>query len=268
MLSVSPQWLFTNLNNPQVVIVDCRFSLTDPLLGRQQYLLSHIPGAYYLDLNQDLSSPQEEYGGRHPLPNVNQLAQKLSAIGITSEKIVVAYDDSRLAFASRLWWLLRYLGHKQVAVLEIGFSGWQKAGYPDTNVLPEPQKGNFVPQIQTEMVVDWETVKNCKDLPEVVLVDSRESDRYRGEREPIDKIAGHIPGAINLPWLEVTDTKGSLLPQSEQRRRWQHIAAAKEIVVYCGSGVTACVNLLSLELAGITGAKLYVGSWSDWISRI
>ncbi|MCM0591777.1 MAG: sulfurtransferase [Gloeotrichia echinulata IR180] len=264
---VSPTWLFEHLEDPQVVIIDCRFSLADPKLGQQQYQASHIERSYYLDLNQDLSSPVREHGGRHPLPDPHDLAQKLAQIGVNFQKtLVVAYDDSRFAFASRLWWLLRYLGHEQVAVLDGGFAGWQKAGYPVTDVTPEPQKASFVPKIQPERVVDIASVKNRKDLPDVVLVDSRESDRYRGEREPIDKIAGHIPGAVNYPWLEVTDSSGYLLPQIEQRHRWENIEKAEEILVYCGSGVTACVNLLSLELAGIHKGKLYAGSWSDWIS--
>ncbi|MBE9037287.1 sulfurtransferase [aff. Roholtiella sp. LEGE 12411] len=264
---VSPTWLFEHLEDPQVVIVDCRFSLADPQLGQQQYQASHIKNSYYLDLNQDLSSLVGKHGGRHPLPNPNDIAKKLSAIGVNSQKtLVVAYDDSRFAFAARLWWLLRYLGHEQVAVLDGGFTGWQKASYPITDILPTPRMGTFVAQAQIDKVVDFTAVKNRKDRPEVVLVDSRESDRYRGEREPIDQIAGHIPGAVNYPWQEITDSSGYLLSQPEQRRRWEQLETAGEILVYCGSGVTACVNLLSLELAGISKGKLYAGSWSDWIS--
>lgn len=263
---VSCEWLFEHLDEPQVVIVDCRFLLADPQLGRQQYQDSHISGAYYLDLNHDLSSPVGEHGGRHPLPNPIELASKLSAIGVSQKTLVVAYDDSRFAFASRLWWLLRYLGHEQVAVLDGGFSAWLKAGYPVTNVIPEPQEATFVPNLQPQMVVDISVVKSRKDSHEVALVDSRERERYLGIREPIDKIAGHIPRAVNYPWLEVTDSSGYILPQQQQRHRWSELENAKEIFVYCGSGVTACVNLLSLELAGIHTGKLYAGSWSDWIS--
>ncbi|HLP90363.1 MAG TPA: sulfurtransferase [Nostocaceae cyanobacterium] len=264
---ISPTWLFQHLQDPQIIIVDCRFSLADPQLGQQQYQTSHIPGAYYLDLNQDLSSSVGEHGGRHPLPNIQDLANKLAAIGVNSQKsLVVAYDDSRLAFASRLWWLLRYLGHDQVAVLDGGFSGWQQAGYPVTEAIPQPQQGEFIPHLRPELLVNIDDVKNRKDKPEVVLVDSREGDRYRGEREPIDKIAGHIPGAVNYPWQEVTNSTGFILPETEHRKRWENLTTAKEVFVYCGSGVTACVNLLSLELAGIPTGKLYAGSWSDWIS--
>jgi|GEM_PF-46037 len=282
-LFVSPQWLFGNITNPDnntqddscIVVVDCRFSLTDPLLGRNQYQMGHIPGAYYLDLNQDLSGVVGQHGGRHPLPDVSILADKLAQMGINhGESLVVAYDDSRLAFASRLWWLLRYLGHENVAVLDGGFSGWQSLGYPVSNIpstIPGT-RGNFTPHPQVTKIVDFNYVKhyveqiNQSTLIEnkPVLIDSREGDRYRGEREPIDPIAGRIPGAINYPWQGVTNGQGYLV--SEQGERWQAIANSPEIIVYCGSGVTACVNLLSLEIAGISTAKLYPGSWSDWIS--
>ncbi|MEG4230151.1 sulfurtransferase [Microcoleus sp. N9_B2] len=266
-LIVSPEWLATNTDNPQVVIIDCRFSLADPELGQKQYQESHIPGAFYLDLNRDLASSVGKHGGRHPLPNIEELADKLSAIGInSSETLVVAYDDSRLAFSARLWWLLRYMGHSKVALLDGGFSGWKAAGYPVTNILPEPREGNFVAHLQQDLAVDIEAVKERKDLPEKVLVDSRESERYEGLREPIDPIAGHIPGAVNYPWQGVTDETGKVRSASEQKQRWTELEKAEEIIVYCGSGVTACVNLLSLEIAGIPDAKLYVGSWSDWCS--
>jgi thiosulfate/3-mercaptopyruvate sulfurtransferase len=266
-IAVSPAWLFAHLNDPDIVIVDCRFSLAHPQLGKQQYQATHIEGSYYLDLNLDLSSPVGQHGGRHPLPKVDDFAEKLAAIGVNSQKtLVVAYDDSRFAFASRLWWLLRYLGHQQVVVLDGGFTSWQQSGYPVTDIIPQPRPGQFEPRVNPELLVNYEAVKTRKDLPTVTLVDSREGDRYRGEREPIDKIAGHIPSAVNYPWLEITDSSGYLLSPSQQRQRWDKLSTSAEIIVYCGSGVTACVNLLSLELANIHTGKLYAGSWSDWIS--
>lgn len=267
---ISPQWLSQHLDDPQVVVVDCRFSLEDTELGQRQYLESHIPGAYYLHLNRALSSPVERHGGRHPLPNITELAEKLAAIGVNfQETLVVAYDDSRFAFAARLWWLLRYLGHDKVALLDGGFAGWQAAGYPVTDALPTPlQPGKFVPEVRSHLLADIDAVKARKDLPEVILVDSRESDRYTGEREPIDPIAGHIPAAVNYPWKDVTDEQGNLYPLAVQQQRWENLKDAKEIIVYCGSGVTACVNLLSLEIAGIHNSKLYAGSWSDWCSYL
>ncbi|MEB3231080.1 MAG: sulfurtransferase [Leptolyngbyaceae bacterium] len=277
---VSAEWLHAHLDDPQVRVVDCRFALMDPSLGIRQYQSGHVPGAVHLDLNRDLSSPVQAHGGRHPLPNVETLAQTLGRSGIQSvtegeqPTFVVAYDDSRFAFAARLWWLLRYLGHDQVAVLDGGFQGWRTAGYQVTQAVPDYGPKTFKPQVRSHLLVNINDVKQRKDLPQVLLVDSREGDRYRGEREPIDPVAGHIPGALNLFWHEVTNENSYVRSVGEQRSRWQSlfpnsptkIDSAEEIMVYCGSGVTACVNLLSLELAGIANGKLYAGSWSDWCS--
>ncbi|MGD1701505.1 sulfurtransferase [Dapis sp. BLCC M229] len=264
---VSSEWLSDHLNDPNLIIIDCRFSLADTALGNKQYQESHIPGAFYLDLNQDLSNPVQKHGGRHPLPDPNELAQKLATIGVKyQETVIVAYDDSRFAFASRLWWLLTYMGHEKIALLDGGFSGWQKK-YPVTNEISLEKLGFFKPQIQPKMVVDIEAVKAKKDLPEVVLVDSRDSDRYLGKHEPIDPIAGHISGAVNYPWKQVTD-ENSQAKVLEQVSRWEEVKNAQEVIVYCGSGVTACVNLWSLKMAGINNGKLYAGSWSDWCSYL
>jgi thiosulfate/3-mercaptopyruvate sulfurtransferase len=267
---VSAQYLKEHLDDPQVVIVDCRFVLTEPEVGHQQYLESHIPMAHYLDLNQDLSAPVGRHGGRHPLPDIDELAQKLAAMGVNFQQtLVVAYDHSRLGFAARLWWLLRYMGHDQVALLNGGWTAWQAAGYPATDVLPPtPVPGMFVPQIRSDWWLDIDTFKVRKDLPGVVVVDARERDRYLGKREPIDPIAGHIPGAVNYPWQDVTDAQGYVHPIAQQQQRWLDITPQTEVIVYCGSGVTACVNLLSLELAGIHTGKLYAGGWSDWCSYL
>lgn len=270
---VSAQWLAEHLQDPQVAIADCRFSLADPQLGRHSYETAHIPGAHYFDLNQDLSSPVQVHGGRHPLPNLATLAQKLAELGINSadpqgSKLIVAYDDSRFAFAARFWWLLKYLGYDRVALLDGGFQAWQQMGYPVTNEISAPAIGHFVPQPHFDRVVDIDWVRAHKDLPVVVLVDAREAERYRGEREPIDPIAGHIPGAVNYPWQGVTDERGYGRSPQEQQQRWADLNNAEEIIVYCGSGVTACVNLWSMEVAGLPPGKLYVGSWSDWCSYL
>lgn len=266
---VSAAWLYDHLSDPQVAIADCRFHLMQPETGQQQYQMAHIPGAFYLDLNRDLSSPVQQQGGRHPLPNPVWLGQRLQQMGINSSPtptLVVAYDDARFAFAARLWWLLHYLGHPNVAVLDGGWANWVSSGYPTTAELPPPRRGNFTPQPDRDRVLDRAQVKARKDLPTVALIDSREAERYRGEREPIDPIAGHIPGAINYPWQDVTTEDGQARSQATQQHRWSTLPATDEIIVYCGSGVTACVNLLSLALAGITTGKLYAGSWSDWCS--
>jgi thiosulfate/3-mercaptopyruvate sulfurtransferase len=266
---VSCSWLASHLGEADIAIADCRFSLMEPDAGRQTYASGHIPGACYLDLNRDLSSPLKTHGGRHPLPDPKSFSQTLSTLGVISGRtFVVAYDDSRFAFASRLWWLLRYFGHDRVAVLDGGFQAWKAAGLPVTDEIPSTRSGHFDPQVRSPLAVTIDDVKARSQMPGVVLVDAREGDRYRGEREPIDPIAGHIPGAVNVFWKDTTDDQGMAQPPGVLRSQWQPYADADEIIVYCGSGVTACVNLLALELAGITTGKLYPGSWSDWCSYL
>ena len=266
---VSPDWLYTQLENPKIAIVDCRFQLSDPNWGYEQYQNSHIKGAFYLNLDRDLSATVKKHGGRHPLPDPREFADKLEQIGIVkNETLVIAYDDARFAFAARLWWLLRYFGHDRVALLDGGWNGWLKRGFPTTKAIPSQPRGDFLPQVRLDYIVTREKVKACQDFPNILLLDSRDGDRYRGEREPIDPIAGHIPGAVNSPWKNVSDLQGYLKPLQVQQQLWKDCQGAKEIMVYCGSGVTACVNLLSLELSGISGAKLYPGGWSDWCSYL
>lgn len=264
---VETSWLAENLENPLIKIVDCRFQLNQPDWGERQYQQGHIPGAFYLNLDKDLSSPIGRHGGRHPLPNLEKISETLTSIGITSgETWVIAYDDSRFAFASRLWWLLRYLGHERVALLQGGWSAWQRDRYPISQEIPVASLGRFIARPQPDWIVDIETVRAKQYEPATVLVDSRERDRYLGEREPIDPIAGHIPGAVCLPWLEVTDEQGYALPPAMQQRRWADYPQIEDVIVYCGSGVTACVNLFSMAIAGLPLAKLYPGGWSDWCS--
>ncbi|MGB5592525.1 MAG: sulfurtransferase [Crocosphaera sp.] len=266
---VSGEWLAGQITNSNLVIIDCRFRLGEPNWGYEQYLTSHIQGAYYLNLDEDLSAAVTEHGGRHPLPDPSIFAEKLEAMGVTlGETLVVVYDDLRMAFAARLWWLLRYLGHEQVAVLDGGWQGWQSQGYPIDNFIPKGGAGHFIPQPHQDWIIDIEGVKSRQDLSNVILIDSRDGDRYRGEREPIDPIAGHIRGAINSPWKQVTNEQGVILSKTEQQSLWADFEGSEEIIVYCGSGVTACVNLLSMELVGIQGAKLYPGGWSDWCSYL
>ncbi|TVQ45377.1 MAG: sulfurtransferase [Gloeocapsa sp. DLM2.Bin57] len=262
------QWLLENLDNPNLIIIDCRFRLSDPAWGYQQYLLSHLPQAYYLDLDLDLSGKLATHGGRHPLPDAAVFTEKLNKIGVNSASIIVAYDDNRFAFAARLWWLLRYFGHQQVMVLDGGFSAWVSSGYPVTSDIPLPKQGNFSPIPQLEKIATREELITSENTPEIVLIDSRASDRYLGKREPLDPVAGHIPGAINFPWLDVSTSEGYFLSSADQEQIWQKLPPHDSIIVYCGSGVTACVNLLSLDSLGITNTKLYLGGWSDWCSYL
>jgi thiosulfate/3-mercaptopyruvate sulfurtransferase len=267
---VEPDWLANHLDDPQIVIVDCRFSLMAPGQGRQQYGEGHIPGAFYLDLNQDLSSPVQVHGGRHPLPDWPTFIRTLEEIGINSSPptLVVAYDDSQFAFASRLWWLLKYLGHEAVAVLNGGLQGWRQRGYELSVDISTATTGQFISQPHPNWLVDINYVRQHKDEVGVLLIDSRSPERYRGETEPIDPVAGTIPGSENYFWKDVSDDTGQMRSLAELVQHWQALDQADEAIVYCGSGVTACVNLLSLAIAGKSQGKLYVGGWSDWCSYL
>lgn len=263
---ISTADLADHLDDPNWVVIDCRFQLADPQWGRSQYHHSHLPGAYYADLNEDLSAPVGTKGGRHPLPDPNGLATKLAAMGVVWGKTtVVVYDDARFAFGARLWWLLRYYGHEAVQVLDGGWPAWVREQRPVTAAIPAPRSGAFTPQLQGDWLVDIATVQQ----PErgFVLVDCRDRDRYLGNHEPIDPVAGHIPGAINRPWRETSTAEGYSQSPGAQRDRWADLPSDQQLVLYCGSGVTACVNLLSLTVAGRPGAKLYPGGWSDWCAH-
>ncbi|MCB1843186.1 MAG: sulfurtransferase [Halioglobus sp.] len=261
------------------VIFDCRFALGDPEAGRAQYLRGHVPGAHYLDLEQHLCGPVGPHGGRHPLPEPTQLQATLARFGVGPETPVIAYDDSRLAFAARLWWLMRSLGYRPPRLLNGGFSAYLAAGgladIDDPVPTPVPVSAPAV----TSGPADADgrasaTYAGCCDRQSLaalfaaggVLVDSREAHRYEGLQEPIDPVAGHIPGAVNRPWQGVTDTSGRVLDSAVLRTHWGDLLQADTMVVYCGSGVTACVNLFSLALLGRDDAQLYPGSWSDWCS--
>lgn len=260
------KWLLARLYEPDIVIVDCRFQLGKPDAGREAYEASHIPGAVYLDLEKDLSAPKGEHGGRHPLPDPETLARTFGKAGISNESRVVAYDDQGGAMASRLWWLLRYVGHQSVFVMDQGFAAWQKLGLPVAAERKIVIPASFTADPQPQMLVAVEEVRVKRGQPGVILIDSREGPRYRGEVEPIDPVAGHIPGAINRFWGESRQADGSWKPADEQRARFADLPPDDELIVYCGSGVTATPNVLALEAAGFNNVKLYAGSWSDWIS--
>ncbi|EFM10816.1 Rhodanese domain protein [Paenibacillus curdlanolyticus YK9] len=263
---VSLQWLLDHKEDSDVVIVDCRFQLGKPDAGREAYEASHIAGAVYLDLEKDLSSPIEENGGRHPLPDIAQLTGTLGRVGISNTTRVVAYDDQGGAMASRLWWLLKYLGHEEVYVLDEGFAAWEKAGYPVSNEPSVSIQSPFYATVQHSMLVEVDEVRENLGNESITLIDSREAPRYRGEVEPIDRVAGHIPGAINRFWAEGRGADGKWKSVEEQAARFEGLDRAKQTIVYCGSGVTACPNVLALQEAGFEKVRLYAGSWSDWIS--
>lgn len=269
-LLVSPTWLAEHAADEAVRIVDTRFTLGKPDAGANAYLAGHIPGAVFVDLERDLSGPvrADRVGGRHPMPPVADLERALSALGISNGHHVVAYDDPSTGggfYAAHFWWLLRYLGHDRVSVLNGGLPAWLAAGGLLETAVPSKNSGHFVAAPRPEMVVDATYVAGRPDG--TVLLDSRAPERYRGDVEPLDWKAGHIPGAWNRNWADGV-SGGRYLDGEAQRARFADVAGAEEIVVYCGSGVSAGGNLLALELAGISGAKLYAGSWSDWVSNL
>jgi len=249
------------------VVADCRFALADPAAGEAAYRKGHLPGAVYLHLERELSAPRRASGGRHPLPLAEDFAASMRRIGLGHDRLLVACDDSRGAFAARLWWLARYFGHDRVCVLDGGLGAWIRAGLPLVDEIPAPRAGDFQARPREQMRIDFETLAPLVARAGVVLADSREARRFAGIEEPIDPVAGHVPGAINRPWADATRAEdGRFLDAPAQLARWRDVDASK-LVVYCGSGVTACANLLSLEIAGLSGARLYPGSWSDWCSR-
>ena len=265
---VDIQWLQAHLKNPNLVIIDCRFALSDPQKGRQDYLSGHIPGATYLDLEQDLSSPVEQHGGRHPLPDLDAFVRKLERLGISSQPAtsVIAYDATKGAFAARLWWLLRFLGHEAVAVLDGGFPAWQAAKLPLTSAIPRESSGHFTPVLQTDWVVDRAAIIAAQTQRNKALIDARSPERYQGLHEPIDPIAGAIPQAANFFWQTNLNEEGYFKSSVELAQLWQSMPPADESLYYCGSGVTACVNLLAQAILQNTMPRLYVGGWSDWCS--
>jgi thiosulfate/3-mercaptopyruvate sulfurtransferase len=256
--------------NARLVIIDCRFDLGQPAAGRVLYLSGHIPGARYADLNADLSAPISKDSGRHPLPRPEQFAATLARLGIEPGVQVVAYDAANGAFAARLWWMLRAWGHPKVAVLDGGYPAWIAAGAPTAAGEEPPLSGKSLepPPIQRWPVATAADVADLVNDPRRLLVDARAAERYAGAVEPIDTVAGHVPGAENHPFSLNLGSDGRFLGRAELQRRWQTRLGGREpaaVVLMCGSGVTACHDLLALEVAGFPGAKLYAGSWSEWI---
>ncbi len=251
----------------EVVVIDCRFSLADPEAGREQYLQGHIPGAHFLDLNRDLSGPIGAHGGRHPLPEPGALAACLARCGVMPDTEVVAYDDARLAGSARLWWLLRSLGYRPPRILNGGYRAWLAAGGQPDRVVPAPASRAVTAPGTYRGQCDIDGLRRAQS-DGALLVDAREERRYQGLEEPIDPVAGHIPGAINRPWQGVTTEDGRLRDAAGLRDYWGRALDAGQLVVYCGSGVTACVNLFSLAALGREDAILYAGSWSDWCSYL
>jgi thiosulfate/3-mercaptopyruvate sulfurtransferase len=268
---ISTAELAQRVSDPDWAIFDCRFSLADPERGRRDYAHAHIPGAIYAHLNQDLSSPIiPGVTGRHPLPTIEFATAKFSEWGIDDRVQVVAYDDAGGSFAARLWWLLRWLGHEGVAVLDGDWRKWTLEGRAiSTHVEPRPAR-SFVPRPRPEMALSTAEVESRIQDTRYKLFDSRTAERYRGEHEPIDPIAGHIPGAINAPYLDNLNPDGTFRSDEELRQRFAALfrdTPATDTAFYCGSGVNAAHNILALKHAGLGDAQLYTGSWSEWIAN-
>jgi len=261
--------LAARLADPSWVVVDCRFDLADTAWGERVYAERHIPRAVYAHLDRDLSGEKSGRNGRHPLPDPASVAATLGRFGIDDSTQVVVYDQDSGMFASRLWWELRWLDHDAVAVLDGGFAKWVAEGKPTSDRVEAPASRRFQPRLRPAMVAGIAEVDALRTRADARVVDARAPERYRGETETIDRVAGHIPGAKNHFFKANLDARGVFLPKEALRARLDAEFGgvdSQRIVNYCGSGVTACHNLLALEHAGIRGAKLYPGSWSEWSS--
>lgn len=268
---VSADELGDHLDDPDWVVIDCRFNLMRPGAGRLAYEAGHIPGAVYADLDQDLASAvaDDGTGGRHPLPDPTEFGRLLASWGVGPYSVVVAYDDLDNAVAARLWWLLRWVGHQRVTVLDGGLDAWVEADGPLTTEIPQPEPGLFKPRPGSMPVIDAEGVEAELADGTLVLLDARAADRFAGLSEPLDRVAGHVPGAINTPFQDNLGTDKCFRSAAELHAYYRARIGDRPmeaVACMCGSGVTACHTLLALEAAGMCGALLYVGSWSDWIS--
>ena len=256
------------VDDERVVVVDCRHDLARPDAGEAAWREAHIPGALFMHLDRDLSAPKTGRNGRHPLPSAEVFSALLGALGISPQHRVVAYDDAGGMFAARLWWMLRWIGHADAAVLDCGLTAWRAAGGAlDTTVRTRPQT---LHPLRADMpVVDADTILANIDSDRLLLIDARAADRFRGENETLDPVGGHIPGALNRFFKLNLADDGRFKPADQLLTEWRELIGECDIdslVMQCGSGVTACHNLLALELAGLSGARLYPGSWSEWCS--
>lgn len=265
---VDAEILHARLRESRWVVIDCRFDLAAPAAGRAAYKQGHLPGAYYAHLDDDLSGPVDPSTGRHPLPAPETFARRIAKWGVDNASQVVVYDDSGGSIAARLWWLFRWLGHDAVAVLDGGLAAWRDHGYVLEQGLQPPGAGNFVPRIRAGLWMDSAEVEIALAEGKALLVDAREPARFVGEHEPIDPVAGHIPGARNVPFTGNLGVDGRFRAPAVLRARFEEMLGERDPAAslhMCGSGVTACHNLLAMELAGLPGGRLYVGSWSEWI---
>jgi thiosulfate/3-mercaptopyruvate sulfurtransferase len=256
------------LRRPGLLVVDCRHDLANPAFGRTAYADGHIPGAVFASLDEDLAAPKRPDTGRHPLPAAHDFAAVLGRWGFTPLSHVVAYDQANGAYAARLWWMLRARGHAQVQVLDGGMAAWLAVGGATETALPAPAP-TTVEVCEFSGAVSTAEVARLLAAGAITLLDARGADRFAGQNETVDPVAGHVPGAVSMPFAGNLGAQQRFLPATQLRERWAGIAArgrGAPLVSMCGSGVTACHNLLALELAGYPGARLYAGSFSEWIT--
>lgn len=266
-LLVTPEELERHLDDPAWVVFDVRHELTDPEHGPLVYAAGHIPGAHFLHVDHDLAGAHTGKNGRHPLPEPAELARKLSERGVAPGTQVVVYDDMGGNYAVRLWWMLRWLGHDRVALLDGGYPRWRREKRPVTTEVPPKRAGSFTPAPALGATVDAPFLERFAQDPSIRLIDARSGERFRGEQEPIDPVAGHIPGSVHRFWKANLDADGLFKPPAALRGEFEAILGSvppEQAVHSCGSGVTACHNLFAMELAGLRGSRLYPGSWSEW----
>jgi thiosulfate/3-mercaptopyruvate sulfurtransferase len=269
-LLVSTAQLAQHVSDPNWIIIDCRHNLADIEAGRRAYQTAHIPGAFFFHLDDDLAAKKTGSNGRHPLPEVETFAAKLSNIGVDQTKTVVAYDDAGGMFAVRLWWMLRSLGHSHVVLLDGGITQWLAEGRPVDANVPISTVTTYTPS-KSWQVVDAGYVLQHLHQPEMCLIDARAPDRFAGQNETLDPVAGHIPGALNRFFKNNLDAEGRFKSAEVLRKEFDTLLKnnpAENVLHQCGSGVTACHNLFAMELAGLSGSKLYAGSWSEWCADI
>jgi thiosulfate/3-mercaptopyruvate sulfurtransferase len=258
------------LSNENVIIIDCRFDLMNPKQGRLDYNTAHIPGAYYAHLDNDLASPITPQSGRHPLPDKNHFAKLLASWGVNHNTQVIVYDNANGSIAARLWWLLYYFGMKNAAVLDGGFNAWINEGFPVNNENVPQKLNNPIPELvfHPEIYVTTAEMVEIQKSEQYLMIDARTPARFDGKAEPIDTVAGHIPGAVNRFHGDNLTQSGKLKTPEELKIEFARIIdghSINNVVVYCGSGVTSCFHLVAMKRAGIEGALLYAGSWSEWI---
>ncbi len=266
---VSAEETAEHLHDPRWIICDCRHDLADHSAGYRAYRAGHIPGARFLHLDVDLSGPKTGLNGRHPLPHPSTFGLRLGALGIANDSQVVAYDESGGVYASRLWWMLRWVGHAKVAVLDGGWQAWNRAKLPFTVEQPAVEAASFSIRPQQRLEVDSASLQSRLGERSALVIDARSSDRYRGENETLDPVAGHIPGAVNRFFKLNLGDDGCFRNAAALKTEFVALLSGRapaDIVHQCGSGVTACHNLLAMEVAGLAGSRLYPGSWSEWVS--